>query len=367
MNEPQSIEQALAARLAQQLPLEASQIEALLETPPTPDMGDLALPCFALAQATAPQPGADRAGAGRAPSTLPAGVARGARGRPVPELLHGSARLRRARAPADPAPGPGLRRGPPGRGPDGRARVQQPEHRQAPGRPPPAVGRHRHGPLPRLPGARLPVRAHQLPGRLGHRLRAPDRCRRALQGRRRGRAHRHGPAGTLRALQPRGGGQRRASAGRPRRRPPPGGGRRARRRALAGIQGRQPRRVPPRLPDARHRVRPLHAGELLQGPARPGRRAPAQGRRLHREPRRADRAAGGGGPAAVHRAAQRRRQPLRHARHRRRRAALGQLPLRPVALRGRGEQTLYFQQLKAVLRRMGHEWADRMEHVHVRH
>ncbi len=28
-----------------------------------------------------------------------------------------------------------------------------------------------------------------------------------------------------------------------------------------------------------------------------------------------------------------------------------------------GEQTLYFQQLKAALRRMGHDWADRMEHV----
>ena len=51
MGEGQSIEQALAGRLARLLPLEAAEVERLLETPPSPDVGDLALPCFTLAKA----------------------------------------------------------------------------------------------------------------------------------------------------------------------------------------------------------------------------------------------------------------------------------------------------------------------------
>ena len=50
MDEPESIQQALAARLAKVVPLGAAELEALIETPPTPDMGDLALPCFTLAK-----------------------------------------------------------------------------------------------------------------------------------------------------------------------------------------------------------------------------------------------------------------------------------------------------------------------------
>ena len=50
MDEPESIQQALAARLAKVAPLGAAELEALIETPPTPDMGDLALPCFTLAK-----------------------------------------------------------------------------------------------------------------------------------------------------------------------------------------------------------------------------------------------------------------------------------------------------------------------------
>jgi len=73
MDEPQSIEQALAARLAQLVPLEASHIEALLETPPTPDMGDLALPCFALAKELRRSPAQIAQELARS-VTLPAGV-----------------------------------------------------------------------------------------------------------------------------------------------------------------------------------------------------------------------------------------------------------------------------------------------------
>ena len=50
MDEPESMQHALAARLAQHVPLEAGQLEALLETPPTADMGDFALPCFTFAK-----------------------------------------------------------------------------------------------------------------------------------------------------------------------------------------------------------------------------------------------------------------------------------------------------------------------------
>ncbi len=51
MAEPQTIPQALAERLAQHVPLTAAEVEGLLETPPSPEVGDLALPCFTLAKA----------------------------------------------------------------------------------------------------------------------------------------------------------------------------------------------------------------------------------------------------------------------------------------------------------------------------
>jgi len=50
MGEPQSLGQLLAASLAPHLPLSAAQVEELLETPPSPDIGDFALPCFVLAK-----------------------------------------------------------------------------------------------------------------------------------------------------------------------------------------------------------------------------------------------------------------------------------------------------------------------------
>jgi arginyl-tRNA synthetase len=56
MHEPESIQQALAARLAQHLPLQPAEVEGLIETPPSPDMGDLALPCFTLARSLRKSP-----------------------------------------------------------------------------------------------------------------------------------------------------------------------------------------------------------------------------------------------------------------------------------------------------------------------
>ena len=41
-----SIRRYIIEWLAQQLPLEAEQLDSMLETPPSPDMGDYALPCF---------------------------------------------------------------------------------------------------------------------------------------------------------------------------------------------------------------------------------------------------------------------------------------------------------------------------------
>jgi len=45
-----SMEELIAAALGEHLPLEADQIAGLLETPPSPEMGDCALPCFTLAR-----------------------------------------------------------------------------------------------------------------------------------------------------------------------------------------------------------------------------------------------------------------------------------------------------------------------------
>jgi arginyl-tRNA synthetase len=50
MDRDQTVQQALAVRLAERVPLDAAQIEALFETPPSPHMGDLAFPCFTLAK-----------------------------------------------------------------------------------------------------------------------------------------------------------------------------------------------------------------------------------------------------------------------------------------------------------------------------
>jgi len=50
MERPESIEAAIARRLAEHVPLEAHELESLLQTPPSPDMGDYGLPCFALSK-----------------------------------------------------------------------------------------------------------------------------------------------------------------------------------------------------------------------------------------------------------------------------------------------------------------------------
>ena len=63
--------QTIAAALAAACPLDASEIEALIETPPTPEMGDYAFPCFRLAKAM---------------HNAPAKIAEGLRaGMPVPQ------------------------------------------------------------------------------------------------------------------------------------------------------------------------------------------------------------------------------------------------------------------------------------------
>ncbi len=50
MCHPPSMEQRLAAALAEHLPFDASEVARLLEKPPSPEVGDCALPCFALAR-----------------------------------------------------------------------------------------------------------------------------------------------------------------------------------------------------------------------------------------------------------------------------------------------------------------------------
>lgn len=50
MEHPQSIEELIARRLAEQVPLDESELARLLETPPSPEMGDYGFPCFALSK-----------------------------------------------------------------------------------------------------------------------------------------------------------------------------------------------------------------------------------------------------------------------------------------------------------------------------
>jgi len=58
MSQPESAEWLIARAVAGHVPVPADELVALVETPPSPEMGDFALPCFALAKALRRNPAA---------------------------------------------------------------------------------------------------------------------------------------------------------------------------------------------------------------------------------------------------------------------------------------------------------------------